>query len=121
MSRVRYFFLTFFLISFIDTAWAQRGWPREIETPEATITVYQPQPETFSGDKLTARTAISVTPKSREPVFGAIWVNARVATDRTARTVTLLTMNVTDVKFPQAVDSANVKKFKSLLETSFSL
>jgi hypothetical protein len=113
---IRYFFLIVFLIC-VTTAWSQNEWPREIVTPEATITLYQPQPETFSGDKLTARTAVSVTQKSKEPVFGAIWVNARVATDRTARIVTLVSMTVTDVKFPQAVDSTNVKKFKTLLET----
>jgi len=102
---------------FVHGTWAQEQWPREIETPEAKITLYQPQPETFSGDKLSVRAAVAVTPKTSEPVFGAIWVDARVATDRTARIITLVNVKVTAVKFPQAIDSVKVKKFKSILET----
>src|SRR6188768_2823476 len=96
---------------------AQDQWPRVIEAKEAKITMYQPQPEALTGDKLTARTAVSVTPKSGEPVFGAIWVESRVATDRTTRIVTLINVKVTAVKFPQAVDSVTMKKIKALLET----
>ncbi len=58
-------------------------WPREIVTPEATITIYQPQLEEFEGNKLASRFAASVqSPKMKEPVFGAVWVEARVETDR---------------------------------------
>jgi len=96
---------------------AQDQWPRVIEAKEAKITIYQPQPESFSGDKLTARTAVSVTPKSGEPVFGAIWVDSRVATDRTTRIVTLVNVKVMAIKFPQAVDSVKMQKFKTLLES----
>ncbi len=78
-------------------------WPREIDTPDGKIVLYQPQPETFKGDRLTARAAVSVTPKdATEPVFGAVWFDARVSTDRDARTVTILSMEIPRVKFLDA-------------------
>jgi len=106
--------VTFLFIG--NQAYAQ--WPKDIKAKDGTnITLYQPQPETFVGDKLSARAAVSVTPVSKEPIFGAIWMDTRVATDRTTRIISLVNVKVTNVKFPQAVDSATMKKFKSLLET----
>src|SRR6478735_1925094 len=110
-------FLMLVLIFMAHRGQAQEPWPRSIDTEQAKITLYQPQPETFSGDKLSVRAAVAVTPKASEPVFGAIWVDARVATDRTARIITLVNVKVTAVKFPQAVDSVKVKKLKNILET----
>lgn len=80
-------------------------WPRIIETEKGKITVYQPQLESFSGDRLNARAAVSVTLKDKNvPVFGAVWIKARVATDRNARTITLLEIDVTDSRFPGATE-----------------
>jgi len=92
-------------------------WPRVIRVPEADIVIYQPQLETFSENKLTCRAAVSVTKKgSNDPVFGAVWVTARVETDRDERQVTLMDIDVTDVKFPNA-DPGQLKQLESILET----
>lgn len=51
--------VAFATVLFIATlAAAEIDWPRDIEVPEAKITIYQPQLESFKADKLTARTAI---------------------------------------------------------------
>ena len=64
---------------------AGAGWPREIQHPQGTVIIYQPQPESFKGNMLKARAAISVQmPGEEEPHFGAFWVDARVETDREA-------------------------------------
>jgi hypothetical protein len=79
------------------------NWPREVEVPEATIVIYQPQLETFKDDHLTSRAAVSVTGKEKEtPVFGAVWFDARVSTDLDTRMVTVLDVSVTAAKFPEA-------------------
>jgi len=92
-------------------------WPREIDVPEGHIEIYQPQLESFKGDKLTARMAVSVTKKGEtEPVFGAIWVKAWVSTDRETRMVTLLDLDVTAVNFPNA-DPDKVQKLTAILES----
>jgi hypothetical protein len=94
-------------------------WPRTIEHPQAKVVIYEPQLESFKGDKLTARSAVSVTPTgSQEPVFGAVWVDARVATDREERTVDLLSVTVTDVRFPDATDAQKDKLKKAIEEAS---
>ncbi len=97
--------------------WSQNDWPREIETTSAKISLYQPQPETFSGNKLSGRAAFSVTPAGKDPIFGALWMDTKVSTDRTTRVISLVDAKVTAVKFPQTVDSVSIMKFKNLLET----
>lgn len=95
---------------------AELNWPREIKTPEAEIVIYQPQLESFKSNKLTARAAVSVTEKGRtEPVFGVVWLEAAVATDRDNRMVTLYDIRVPHVKFP-AAPSDKVRKLQAILE-----
>ncbi|MHC4414677.1 MAG: carbohydrate-binding family V/XII [Planctomycetota bacterium] len=90
-------------------------WPRDIEVPEGHIVIYQPQLETFSGDRMTARAAVSVTPKGAdEPVFGAVWFAARVSTNRHERTVALLDIAVSDARFPHATPD-QLKKLSNIL------
>lgn len=91
-------------------------WPHNIYVPQGTITIYQPQLESFKGDKLTGRAAVSLTKKGEtEPVFGAVWVTARVATDRDTRMVTCLDIDVTDVKAP-GVPEAELGRLSRILE-----
>jgi hypothetical protein len=78
-------------------------WPMNIQTPQGLITVYQPQLTRFDGDTLWARAAVSVTPPGQtEPLFGAIWMQSRVSTDRVARTVRILDVTVTRARFPES-------------------
>ena len=49
------------------------NWPKEIDSPEFKIILYQPQLETFTGNQLTARAAVSVQKNgAANPVFGAV-------------------------------------------------
>jgi hypothetical protein len=76
------------------------GWPREITAQKGKIVIYQPQVESFEGNTLESRAAVAVTVTGSEPVFGAIWMTARVSTDRDNRTVTILDIKVPNVRFP---------------------
>ena len=79
------------------------GWPREIDHPEAKVIIYQPQLDSFKGNDLEARAAVSVTgKKSGVPVFGAAWFKARVEIDRDARFIHVLEIEVPRVRFPEA-------------------
>jgi hypothetical protein len=110
------------LLMLVDPAvLAQEGdldaWPHEIDAGKATVVIYQPQPETLQGDKLTGRAAVSVTiPGEEEPRFGAIWIEARVATDRATRTVELIELKVPKVAFVNAPEEKK-QKLARLLET----
>ncbi len=78
--------------------------------------MYQPQPESLNGNLLKGRAAVSVEIKeSKEPVFGAIWFEAQLDTDRTERTVNLTEVSVTRVRFPTE-DTKKSERLITLLE-----
>ena len=90
---------------------AQKGdgvWPRVIVNETGTITVYQPQIESFNDVSLEARAAVSVKPPKKDPVFGAVWFHARTTVNRDARTVLLDSTQVTHIKFPNATPEQEV-------------
>jgi hypothetical protein len=97
---------------------AMAGWPLRLETEDGLITVYQPQVSKLDGDKLSARAAVSVVKKGgTDPIFGAVWFDSRVSTDRVARTVQILNIAVTKTHFPEAVDDPDKSLPTSIGET----
>ncbi|HRZ86489.1 MAG TPA: carbohydrate-binding family V/XII, partial [bacterium] len=95
-------------------------WPRQIAAQGAQVIVYQPQPESLKGDLLTARAAVSVTQDGQaEAVFGTVWFNAHLTTDRDARTVTIVELEVPKVKFPNATPDQE-QKLADILKNSLS-
>ena len=83
------------------------SWPQEIVADSgAVVIVYQPQVEGFSGNDLVGRAAISVKRPAADnvPVFGAIWFEAKIDTDRDARTATIRDVDILDVRFAEASD-----------------
>jgi hypothetical protein len=81
------------------------GWPREITVPEGEIVVYQPQPDSMVGDRVTGRAAVAVTPAgSEEAAFGTVWLSARLATDRDNRTAEVRDTKILRVGFPNATE-----------------
>ena len=116
-------FLCIYLLSAM-AVWAQEsvgdqkngGWPREIEVPEGVVIVYQPQPESLNGNLLKGRTAVSVEIKGAEsPVFGAVWFEAQLDTDRAERTANISKFSVSRVRFPTK-DEKKSKRLVELLE-----
>ncbi len=104
------------------------AWPLRIDTSAGQLSIYQPQPETFEGDQLSARAAVSLLPTgATDPEFGATWFKARVFTDRDARTVTIQDLDVRQVKLPnssadqQAGFAAVLKQQLPQMNVNFSL
>jgi hypothetical protein len=81
---------------------AAPNWPMHATASDgADVTIFQPQLESFEGDTLTGRAAVAVVAANQqEPVYGAVWLQSRVETDRVARTVHIVDVNVTKVLFP---------------------
>ncbi|MGB5751268.1 MAG: carbohydrate-binding family V/XII [Thermoanaerobaculia bacterium] len=78
-------------------------WPREIETEKGLVVMYQPQVDRLEGDVLHSRAAVSVTAAgASEPIFGAVWMETRIATDLDTRVVELGEIRVPKVRFPDA-------------------
>jgi len=77
-------------------------WPRAIETKRGTITIYQPQIESFKANVLESRAALSLKATDAQvPIFGAVWLTARMSTDYDERLVTLVDLEVTAAKVPE--------------------
>ena len=78
-------------------------WPRHVASSGATIQVYQPQLETWTGNMLNAYAAVSVkAPGASDTAYGVIWFTARTEVDKVNRIVTLDGFNLTKYKFPSA-------------------
>jgi hypothetical protein len=96
------------LIGFAHAAQSQaKDWPQEIVGDKgAVVVIYQPQVESFSGNSLEARAAVSVkTPSAGDvPVFGAVWIKSKLDTNRDTRTAVLRDIEVSDVRFADASD-----------------
>jgi hypothetical protein len=91
-------------------------WPREIPVSEGVVVIYQPQPEKLEDNRLDARAAVAVELKdAKEPVFGAVWFQARLETDRAERTATIADIFVVRVRFPEE-DEQKAQQLTNLLE-----
>jgi hypothetical protein len=92
------------------------AWPREVKTEKFRIVMYQPQVESYSENIISSRSAVSVTPKdSINPIFGVVWMDAKVSVDRDERLVTLLDLKIKKVNFPNSTDEQE-KVLASFLE-----
>lgn len=99
--------------------YAQSEWPRTLETQKGgKIVIYQPQPETLVNGKLTGRAAVSVREVAgNEPIFGAIWYESQLLTDRDTRMATMESIKITNVKLPGIEDQDKLNKLRTFLET----
>jgi hypothetical protein len=95
---------------------AESQWPRQFDSSSGSFVIYQPQPETLSGDVLTGRLAFSLQrPGTAEPTFGVMWFTERVIIDRDSSTVTSRDLDVTKVRLPGATPE-DESRFEHLVE-----
>ena len=79
--------------------------------------MYQPQPESLKGNKLVSRAVVSVKKgKNEEPVFGVVWTEATLLTDKDNRMATLEEIKVTGIKFPDLEDQSKIDALTTVLE-----
>lgn len=91
-------------------------WPKTINNEKGKVVIYQPQPESFEGNALKGRAAIAVTPAgTKDPVFGAIWFDAVVETDRTNRVVTITSLTIPTLKFPGDPDEQSLNTLRQII------
>jgi hypothetical protein len=95
---------------------AEVGWPRKIERGDYTIVIYQPQTESLTANRLESRAAVSVAgPDYPAPVYGAMWFDCHISTDRDERIVRLIDLEVSAAKFPD-LEEGQVEKLSAFLE-----
>ncbi len=84
-----------------------RAWPRTFSEDELSFTLFEPQLEKWEGLRLSARAALSVTPRGGTASYGVVWFSARTEIEKEARVVVLDRFEVTKVSFPSAGDRAD--------------
>jgi hypothetical protein len=82
-------------------AQAEGVWPRQIEANGAVVLIYQPQIDSWQGNRLSARSAVAVRPpNSQSASFGVVWITARTAVDKERGVVLLDDIQIPKVSFP---------------------
>src|SRR5208283_5557199 len=80
-------------------------WPLEVNAGGTTITIYQPQYESFSEVTLVADAAISITTSADpQPKFGAARLECTVSKDRMSNELVVQNLSVEKIKLPDATD-----------------
>ncbi|MEY2917689.1 MAG: hypothetical protein RIS73_1403, partial [Bacteroidota bacterium] len=117
-SKIRLAYCILLLMGYVS-AGAQNTWPKVIPFKNGgKVTIYQPQPESFTGNKLTGRSAVSVNETTKsEPVFGAIFYDAFMSTDKDSRTADLDSIIITNAKFNGVDDQAKIDRLIAFIET----
>jgi hypothetical protein len=94
-------------------------WPRIVKLGGDTLTIYEPQVESWQGNVLRARAAIGVeTPALPKPTYGVVYYTARTEVDKAAGMVTLYDFRVTRSKFP--TQQAQTQSFVAALNQAAS-
>jgi len=92
------------------------GWPKKIEEGGATIVIYQPQIEALTSNTMESRAAVSITNEEfTSPIFGAMWFDCKISTDRDDRTVQLINIDVSAARFPE-IEEEKIMLLSALLE-----
>ena len=95
----------------------EEGWPRDIPASSGTITIYQPQIESLTGDIVKARSAVSFSANDgKEPTFGVTWISATVRTNRDDRTVTVSSPITERTRFPEMTPDQE-KQFSVIVDS----
>ncbi len=81
------------------------GWPQVIQNEGNTVSIYQPQIESWKDNLLNARAAVSIATKaSAQPEFGVIMFSARTSVDRSNGTVNLEDISISGINFPKSIN-----------------
>ncbi len=97
---------------------AQENWPLRFTAEGMDIQVFAPQPERLVGIHFTARMAVAVKrPTDATPVFGAVWGDGMLEMDRADRMGRLLSLSVTDARFPGITDEGELLRPRTALST----
>ncbi|MGB0776524.1 MAG: hypothetical protein ACPGR7_00710 [Flavobacteriaceae bacterium] len=109
----RLILIVFVMISGVTFAQDESTWPRETKIGDQEITLYQPQLDSLTDNKLTGRLALSIKATDQTPLFGAMFFSAEILSDYDEDTVSLISINIKNIKFPP--DSKNEEDINTLI------
>jgi hypothetical protein len=106
------------LLSSVSVKAQDDAWPKTITAQDGSIIkLYEPQPESFSGNILKTRSAVSLQQGDADPIFGTVWAVETVETDRDNRVLNVISARIPNLKFATAQDAGTTSYLKTTLET----
>ena len=93
----------------------KKYWPKHIPLEKASLTIYQPEVESFNGNSLEVRCAFNYYDGTKLPTFGAMWLKAQVHIDKSNNKVLFDKITMVDANFPD-VTNAKKQNLHDLLE-----
>jgi hypothetical protein len=81
------------------------AWPRDVSLPDAALLIYQPQVNSWSGNRLDLRAAVAIKPTgAMQETFGTVFATVRTEVDKVERTVVLEDLKILKSDFPTLPD-----------------
>jgi hypothetical protein len=92
------------------------AWPRRFDSSSGSFVIYQPQPESLTGDLLSCRAAFSLLKGEKQnAAFGVLWFTERLQVDRDSSSVDARGLDVTRVRLP-GITAAESQRYEKLVE-----
>ncbi len=116
-STCRPFYVAFAAILTLAAS-AQEKWPVRFTANGMDYQIFAPQPETMIGDHFTSRSAVALQrAQDKQPIFGAIWGEGVLEVDRSSRLGKLTRFTVTDARFPNLAEGAELEDLERTIST----
>jgi hypothetical protein len=94
-------------------------WPRVVDLRNGQVLVYQPQVNSWDGNRIAFRSALAIKPAgAQNESFGVVFATARTQVDRVLRTVVFEDMKITKTDFPTLPDRGAA--YVAELQTEFA-
>jgi hypothetical protein len=94
-------------------------WPRGVDLGDASVLVYQPQVNSWTGNRLNFRAALAIKPAgAKVESFGVIFATTRTQVDKVLRTVTFENLQISKIDFPTLPDRGAA--YAAQLQTEFA-
>ena len=90
-------------------------WPKVMRGDVYTVTMFEPQIDSWKDNTFDARAAVSIAKGEVAPIFGAVWLSGRFDVDRDSRMVSFFDVRVPTVAFPETSEGDR-EKLASFLE-----
>ncbi|HMO46062.1 MAG TPA: carbohydrate-binding family V/XII [Rubrivivax sp.] len=77
------------------------AWPRDVSIANAAVLMYQPQVNSWVGNRIDFRAALAIKPGgAAQETFGVVFATARTQVDKAARTVVFENLQLAKIDFP---------------------
>ena len=90
-------------------------WPKNIDSGEYTITLYQPENTSYLDNQLTSNLAFAVKEEKKDPVFGMLWITSLLDVDRNSRQAMLASVKVDEVRLSEEVTDTQKQQLQELI------